>query len=61
MFDVLVSPGTFATSTETVVCDANGTCPRSLNVTDWSLPGLISCDLLRLRDRPALRLRAARS
>src|SRR6516225_8715521 len=42
LFATLTSPGTLATSTVTVVGEANGTEPRSLKVTDWSVPGSIS-------------------
>ena len=54
---MFVSPGTFATSTDTVVCAANGTWPRSLNVTDCVAARVDQLHLLGLRDRAALRRR----
>ena len=42
LFVVSCSPETGATSTLTVVFCANGTCPRSLMVTVFVWPGLMS-------------------
>src|SRR5579862_2416450 len=41
LFDLFASHGTGLTSTFTVVCVANGTCPRPVNVITVCVPGLI--------------------